>query len=76
MRIRIYYNRRGPLPWSFDYGDQESETNLESIVLDHVYATSHIDAENRDPEKPSAWLEVEAAIVHLTDDGKRALITR
>lgn len=56
--IRVYYNRRGPLPWSFDFGTQDTEVNVASIRLEGVTATSNADPENRDPDKPSAWLEI------------------
>lgn len=59
--IRLYYNRRGTLPWSVDYGDQASEVTVRAVHLEGVSGESRTNPRNRNPKKPSAWLELQGA---------------
>lgn len=73
--VRVYYNRRGQLPWSIDYGDQSSEVNLRAIQFSGVgHGHTNQDLTNRDPEKPTAWLEFFRVNVEIAD--KRATLWR
>lgn len=57
-KFRIYYNRRGDLPWSIDEGSIETEQQFASLRLDGVDFTTFTDFTETDREnKPVAWLE-------------------
>lgn len=69
-KIRVYYNWRNPdngKPWSFDYGDVSTETNVTAIEI----AAYMVSGYNPDAPKnePSGWLENFALVrAKITDD--------
>jgi hypothetical protein len=73
-RVRVYFNKRGPLPWSIDYGDQESEIHVRMIQIVDVQACTREDFSNPDPEKPTAWFEFFR--VNVTIEDERATLWR
>ncbi len=73
--VRIYFNKRGPLPWSIDYGDQTTEVNVKLIHIQSAgTAITCEDFTHQDPEKPSAWLEFYRVNVEIAEE--RAVLWR
>jgi hypothetical protein len=66
--VRVYFNRRGPLPWSLDYGSQQTEVNVAHITINSTIGYTMTDPHNTDPEKPSGWIEFPDAAMRI-DEG-------
>lgn len=73
--IRVYYNKRGPLPWLLDWGSFDTAINVQNVVIEGVHAESRYDASNKDPNKPTGWLEIQQANVQISGGTAKALIT-
>lgn len=56
MDYRVYFNRRGELPWSVDRGPGTTELQTKRIVFERVNAEAHFDPSAGDNERsPTAW---------------------
>lgn len=67
--VRMYFNKRGPvdgLPWSVDYGAQNSEVQVRKIRLVNVTGEVQFDPKERRPEVPKAWIEFRDASLSIS----------
>ena len=56
--IRIYFNKRGPLPWSVDQGIGTPEYQVLAVTMDHVNGRLiHQPEAGDNVGTPTAWIE-------------------
>lgn len=69
--LRLYFNRRGPLPWSVDRGPGTEEFTFKKVILQGRGRTVYTPlAPGEDPEAvPCAWIELDGGIIwsHVED---------
>lgn len=69
--IRLYYNKRGPLPWSVDEGVDTEEKQVKEVLVLEVNGHTRVDFTFDTvcfPDRPSAWMEFTRASVRVIDN--------
>lgn len=68
-KFRVYFNRRGELPWSFDSGRGTEEIQVKDFTLHSISGNSKFDPSAGDNENsPTAWIEVIYSVVEVRDN--------
>ena len=79
-KARLYFNHRGPLPWSIDTGLQTDEYQCKHVIFDGVAGcTVYRPTVGDNQETPTAWVEfedVQMSIVSTKTDGDTVLILK
>lgn len=66
--IRVYYNKRGGLPWSVDFGTTDSEIQVRHIHFEFIAkGQTRTDFDQKDPEQPTGWIEFEDVQLRMVD---------
>jgi hypothetical protein len=62
--IRVYFNKRGPRPWSVDKGTGTKELTFKSVSLQAANGIALFDPKAGDNlNSPTAWIEFADAVM-------------